>query len=98
MSVDRMWLEQNGKKPTINAVPLAGSGYDRKEMLMRLYNKLDTIIYKVDKLQGYFTKDQVTHIIRKIQGLISDVIEERPIDEADFKEVSLMELLLDEGS
>ena len=40
----------------------------------------------------------MTHIIRKIQGLISDVIEERPIDEADFKEVSLMELLLDEGS
>lgn len=98
MSVDRMWLEQNGKKPSINAVPLSGTGYDRKEMLMRLYNKLDTVMYKVDKLQGYFTKDQVTHIIRKIQGLISDVIEERPIDEADFKEVSLMELLLDEGS
>ena len=85
-------------KPIINAVPLSGTGYDRKEMLMRLYSKLDTVMYKVDKLQGYFTKDQVTHIIRKIQGLISDVIEERPIDEADFKEVSLMELLLDEGS
>lgn len=85
MSVDRMWLEQNGKKPSINAVPLAGSEYDRKEMLMRLYSKLNTIMYKVDKLQGYFTKDQVIHIIRKIQGLISDIIEERPIDEADFK-------------
>ena len=85
-------------KPTINAVPLSGTGYDRKKMLMRLYSKLDTIMYKVNKLQGYFTKDQVTLIIRKIQELISDVIEERPIDEADFKEVSLMELLLDEGS
>ena len=56
MSVDRKWLEQNGKKPTINAVPLAGSGYDRKEMLMRLYNKLDTIMYKVDKLQDILLK------------------------------------------
>lgn len=95
MSVDRMWLEQNGKKPSINAVPLVDSGYDRKKMLMRLYNKLNTVAYKTGKAQADdFSKDNVIVFIRKVQELISDIIEERPIEEADFRETMLTSLLL----
>ena len=84
-------------KPTINTAPPSGTGYDRKEMLMRLYNKLNSVAYKASKTQvvGY-SKEEVVYFIRKVQELISDVIEERPTDKVDFKEVSLMELLLDE--
>lgn len=85
-------------KPTINAAPPSGTGYDRKEMLIRLYNKLNTVAYKANKTQAVgYSKETVVYFIRKVQELISDVIEERPIDKADFKEVSLMELLLEEG-
>lgn len=95
MRVDRKWLEQNGKKPSINAVPLAGSGYDRKKMLMRLYNALNTVAYNIGKAQADgFSKDSVIIFVRKAQELISDIIEERPIEEADCRETMLTSLLL----